>query len=121
MPESWVVELQLELRQQKQELEQRLARIRQNHRRPLESDSKERAVQLENSEVVDALGNEATIEIRQITAALQRIDAGEFGCCGGCGEEIARERLMAWPQAEKCIQCAALDDSSNHAAGAAQL
>ena len=99
-----------ELIQQKSELEQRLVRINDNHRRPLETDSKERAMQLENREVVDALGNEAREEIDQIAAALIRIDKGEFGICISCGDAINQQRLQAFPRADKCIECASLDE-----------
>jgi len=108
--DNWLKKLAADLSGTKQELEQRLERISANHRRPLESDSKERATQLENQEVVDALGNEARIELEQIGAALAKIRAGEFGYCDECGDAINRERLLAYPHAEKCIDCAELDD-----------
>ena len=57
MQDSWLDDARSDLRRKKDELEQRLERINRNHRRPLEPDSKERAMQLENHEVVDALGN----------------------------------------------------------------
>lgn len=110
MPESWVDQIYSQLRQSKAELEKRLLRVHQNHRRSLDSDSKERATELENQEVVDALGNEARIEINQISAALARIDAGEFGICTGCGATISRQRLAACPHADKCIDCATQDE-----------
>ena len=106
-----------ELKQQKSELEQRLARINENHRRPLESDSKERAMQLENREVVDALGNEAREELEQIAAALVRINNGEFGYCTVCGDAISEQRLQAFPQADKCIECASLDEERERLTG----
>ena len=110
MQNSSLDKLRVELKQHKSELEQRLGRINENHRRPLESDSKERAVQLENREVVDALGNEARDELEQISAALQRLDSGEFGTCAGCGDEISEQRLRAFPQADRCVECASLDE-----------
>lgn len=106
-----------ELKQQKSELEQRLTRINENHRRPLESDSKERAIQLENREVVDALGNEAREELEQIAAALLRIENGQFGYCTACGEAINEQRLLAFPQADKCIECASLDEERERLTG----
>ncbi len=109
--------LRAELKQQKVELEQRLQRINENVRRPLETDSKERALQLENREVVDALGNEAREELVQITAALRRIDNGEFGYCSDCGESISEPRLQAFPQADKCIECASLDEARERLTG----
>lgn len=119
MQKDWIKELEVELSATKTMLEQRLARIHENHRRPLESDSKERATQLENQEVVDALGNEARAELEQVTAALAKIASGEFGSCEECGEEIARARLLAYPHAEKCIDCAELDDDMRRSAGIA--
>ena len=71
--------LRAELEQKKQELSARLERISANLRRGYEADSKERAKELEDNEVVDALGNEARTEIAKISAALRRLDAGEFG------------------------------------------
>jgi len=41
-----------------------------------------------------------------IDAALGRIDAGEFGYCIRCGEEIAPARLEHNPASSACIQCA---------------
>lgn len=42
----------------------------------------------------------------RLEAALQRMDAGDFGYCIGCGEEIARGRLDVDPTAPTCIRCA---------------
>lgn len=110
-------QVRAELAQQKSELEQRLARINENHRRPLETDSKERAIQLENSEVVDALGNEAREELEQISTALARIEKGEFGICASCGDPINEKRLAAFPRADKCIECASLDEERDRLTG----
>lgn len=110
-------DLRAALQHQRNELEQRLLRIGRSHRRPLESDSKERATQIENQEVVDALGNEAREELGQISAALSRIDSGTFGLCEDCGDSISEQRLLAFPQAEKCIDCASLDEEVARRAG----
>jgi DnaK suppressor protein len=45
-------------------------------------------------------------ELRRITAALARIDEGEFGYCIECGEEIAARRLALDPATPYCIDCA---------------
>lgn len=42
-----------------------------------------------------------------IDTALQRIDAGEFGFCLKCGDEIAHGRLEHSPAVNTCIECAA--------------
>ena len=46
-------------------------------------------------------------EKNRIAAALGRIDAGEFGFCAACGEEIGEARLNHDPSLSHCIQCAA--------------
>ena len=102
--------LRQELLHKKEELNARLERITANVRRGLEPDSKERAKQLEDSEVVDALGNDARTELRKISTTLQRMDSGDYGICISCGLAIGNERLLAHPYAEECIDCARLDD-----------
>ncbi len=38
--------------------------------------------------------------------ALEKIDKGTYGCCEGCGEDIAFERLKTTPEATRCSSCA---------------
>jgi RNA polymerase-binding protein DksA len=102
--------LREQLHAKKAELTARLERITANVRRGYEADSKERAKQLEDSEVVDALGNEARAEIARISAALQRFDSGGFGVCVECGTDIDQGRLAAYPYADECIECAELHE-----------
>lgn len=106
MPTDTVAAMRAELEGQKRLLEERLGRIKANVRRGFDADSAEMARELEDREVVDALGNEATAEIARISAALSRIDAGEFGICLDCGDSIPTERLAAAPYVERCIDCA---------------
>jgi len=102
--------LRAELESKKAELTARLERITANLRRGFDADSKERAKEMEDSEVVDALGNEAREEVAKISAALARFDNGEFGICMGCGNTISPERIAAYPYAEECIDCAKDDE-----------
>jgi RNA polymerase-binding protein DksA len=44
--------------------------------------------------------------VREIRAALERIEAGSYGACQSCGEPIAAGRLEARPFAALCIECA---------------
>ncbi len=44
-------------------------------------------------------------EMRDIEAALQRVSDKEFGACIDCGNDIAFERLQAYPTAKRCIAC----------------
>jgi DnaK suppressor protein len=43
--------------------------------------------------------------LRRIDAALQRMDAGSFGICTGCGDEIQARRLQALPWTQFCLCC----------------
>ncbi len=99
-----------ELLQKKEELTVRLKRITANLRRGYEADSEERSKQLEDSEVMDALGNEARAELKKISATLARMESGEFGICIDCGMPIDEGRIKACPYALKCINCATMDE-----------
>src|SRR2546428_1535579 len=44
--------------------------------------------------------------LQDIEGALDRLDAGEYGECERCGEEIGAARLKALPTATLCIECA---------------
>jgi DnaK suppressor protein len=44
-------------------------------------------------------------QLRQIEAALQRIDTGDYGVCLDCEVEIGLHRLRAVPWAERCVRC----------------
>jgi RNA polymerase-binding protein DksA len=110
--------LRQQLLQKKVELESRLERITANLRRGLEADSAERAKQLEDRDVVDTLGNEARAELANIAATLAKMEAGRFGLCTSCGEQIADVRLEAYPYAEECIVCANRGTSTSPCASA---
>jgi len=43
--------------------------------------------------------------IRDIDAALERIEQGEYGVCQHCGEAIAPRRLEVRPFSRYCIDC----------------
>jgi RNA polymerase-binding transcription factor len=44
-------------------------------------------------------------EIRAIERALRRIALGTYGICVSCGQPIGRERLEAYPTANRCAVC----------------
>jgi RNA polymerase-binding protein DksA len=44
-------------------------------------------------------------ELRQIEAALDRMEDGSYGVCSVCALDIAAARLQANPAAERCIVC----------------
>ena len=59
-----------------------------------------------SDQVLEQLSESALAEIRQIRAALQRIEDGTFGNCVACGEAIAPKRLEALPWTQCCVACA---------------
>ncbi|MCW7539800.1 TraR/DksA family transcriptional regulator [Aquabacterium sp. A7-Y] len=44
-------------------------------------------------------------ELLDIEAALERIQAGSYGECVDCGQDIAYARLQAQPSATRCADC----------------
>jgi len=55
---------------------------------------------------VDALAGSLRETLLDIDAALTKLEAGVYGRCESCGEEIAAARLEAMPAARLCISCA---------------
>jgi RNA polymerase-binding protein DksA len=43
--------------------------------------------------------------LRNIDAALEKIEEGTFGICELCGKKINKERLKAVPYTKLCIDC----------------
>ena len=88
------------------------------------ADEASKTVELDQSSVgrlsrMDALQGQAMsqerdrrrqIELQKIAAALRRVDAGEYGLCVACGEEIAVKRLELDPAVPLCIDCASKSD-----------
>jgi DnaK suppressor protein len=48
--------------------------------------------------------------LRNVRAALHRINEGTFGVCAHCEEDISLKRLNAVPWAAYCIQCQEVAD-----------
>ena len=110
MNQSWPAEFRDQLEQHKSELNERISKIKADIAGGLEADSAEQATQLENRDVLTALVREGEEELKQIKAALRRMDDGTFGTCVACGESINPERLEARPYSSECISCASSHD-----------
>ena len=52
--------------------------------------------------------------LRNVRAALQRIDEGSYGTCLHCEEDISPKRLEAVPWAAYCIRCQEIADRSQY-------
>ena len=65
----------------------------------------EEAVDLEETDVEQAiLDNEKTLLV-EVQQALARIDNGTYGICSNCGQPIPEKRLEAIPLAALCVTC----------------
>jgi len=45
--------------------------------------------------------------LTEVEHALQKYEAGTYGLCDSCGQDIERARLEALPQANLCLNCKA--------------
>ncbi|GGD04810.1 TraR/DksA family transcriptional regulator [Aquisalinus flavus] len=104
-PEQWRVRIE-DLR------EDLLARsgISADARKPVELDQQSvgrlsRQDALQQQAMANAQEQLRKRELKRIDQALARLQAGEFGYCLDCGEEIAPKRLAIDPLAELCVDC----------------
>ena len=44
--------------------------------------------------------------LAEVELSLRRLETGQYGLCGSCGEEIASARLDALPWTRVCVACA---------------
>jgi DnaK suppressor protein len=61
---------------------------------------------MQRQEMAQAARRRRKLELERIDAALARIDAGTYGACVRCGEEIAPARLALDPTVPLCRDCA---------------
>lgn len=89
-----------------EELESRQSRIADDLAEPLNADSSEQAIEMEDDASLEGQGALIAKEIASVKRALARIEDGTYGECVRCGEDIAPARLEARPEAALCIDCA---------------
>ena len=87
------------------ELQKKLNRINESQRKT-HSRGEDQAIERENDEIVDSLGENIRKELNLIDNAIVRIENGTYGTCSECGEQISPKRLEALPYTELCIDCA---------------
>jgi RNA polymerase-binding transcription factor DksA len=99
------------LARKRTELEDRLARIRRDLHRaegPAPADSGERAVAVENDEVLEQLEASTREELGSVIRAIDRMATGEGEVCETCGHPIEAARLHAVPHATRCRSCSGI-------------
>jgi DnaK suppressor protein len=76
-----------------------------DHRREIFKDPFGMASITHDDEVVAAVVDTRARQLEEIERALADIDAGRYGICRDCGEEIAKARLKILPFATRCVVC----------------
>jgi DnaK suppressor protein len=69
------------------------------------TDRKDEASQQQLAQVDNTQAQRDLDEAAEVTAALQRLDAGRYGDCIDCGEPIPLQRLLVQPAALRCATC----------------
>ncbi len=69
------------------------------------SDPIDEARQIEDAAVATEQLDTVWQNQRQAQAAIERLKAGRYGVCAGCGREISQARLDAHPIATRCLRC----------------
>lgn len=59
----------------------------------------------DDPEIFQSLSAGARAALRDVEAALQRLDEGRYGLCVDCGTAIPVERLEILPQTARCLAC----------------
>lgn len=71
-----------------------------------EHDPEGSTIAFERAQLI-ALLNGSRQRVADLSDALRRLDAGNYGVCERCGNPIPVERLAARPSARTCVGCAA--------------
>jgi RNA polymerase-binding transcription factor DksA len=85
----------------------RIRRRKSNETREDVGNWDENAQQHQDDEVLDEIDERARDRIAAIERALDRLSAGTWSRCAGCGVRIDRARLAALPTTDRCARCAA--------------
>jgi len=59
----------------------------------------------ETREISFATRERLVARVNRLSAALDRLNGGEYGVCVECAERISPARLRAVPEAQTCIRC----------------
>jgi DnaK suppressor protein len=69
------------------------------------ADDLDRASSAQGRDAATMLAQVLSGSQRQIDRAMQRVTEGRYGTCEDCERAISRERLSAWPEATRCVDC----------------
>jgi DnaK suppressor protein len=105
------------LLEERQRVERAIANLREDHPGSLDDETEEISSVSDNHlaetasatldrEIDFTLEENSGQVLTEIDEALKRIDDGVYGTCASCKDDIAAERLDAYPRASLCIDCA---------------
>jgi len=116
-----------ELQRYKDALSEKMAELRETlgNRRPIAieftPEACERIVLAAQRELAVVTLDRHSRLLREVKAAMARIEDGSYGFCESCEEAIAPRRLDAVPWARYCVQCQdSLDRGPNPVTGLAR-
>lgn len=69
----------------------------------LGSSNEDNALEFEDFEGKSALSKNAQKDLKELKAALKRIEEGKYGTCQKCGDPIEKGRLKIYPAAILCV------------------
>jgi len=106
--------LRTELMEERERVQAAIANLRESHPGSLDDEVEEISAGSDNHvgdsatatlgrEIDYTLGENSEQVLAEINIALKRIEEGTYGTCKACGQEIAPERLDAYPWASLCI------------------
>lgn len=100
-----------QLAQLKTAMQKRYLELQEEIRRELEHANSGRSIDLGESlsnipdDIDTALVDRQIIEMRELEMSLKYLMELEVGDCIDCGNEIGFDRLLAYPSAQRCIEC----------------
>jgi DnaK suppressor protein len=87
-----------------------------DQRRDVNKDPYGSASLTHDDEVTAAVVDRRARQLEEVNRALEDIDAGRYGVCRECGNEIPPARLKVMPFATRCVACQASLETARRAA-----
>ena len=81
-------EIRQTLVERKVKLAELLGRVEVSARRQFDKSLEEQAIQRENEEILTQIDDNLNLEFVQVERALARLDAGDYGFCENCGDQL---------------------------------
>jgi len=104
-----LIELEVMTRDRITELESEMEKARRHLAPPEKLGGAEGRLSRQDSMMSHEMAKEAQrrreVQLHELMAATERMDAGQYGKCQQCGHSIAYERLRVIPESRFCESC----------------